>query len=117
GGGTARAAPARRLRRRPRRPARLHLRRRADPDPPRAARRGGADVPPPMIEARGISKRYGGLTVLSEVALSVPRGGILGLIGPNVAAKPTLFNVLPAFVRPDAGKVVFDGRDITPHSP
>jgi branched-chain amino acid transport system ATP-binding protein len=70
-----------------------------------------------MIEARGIFKRYGGLTVLSDVALSIPRGGILGLIGPNGAGKSTLFNVLTGFVRPDAGQVVFDGRDITRQSP
>ena len=70
-----------------------------------------------MIEARAISKRYGGLTVLSDVELSISRGGILGLIGPNGAGKSTLFNVLTGFVRPDAGQVLFDGRDITRLSP
>ena len=70
-----------------------------------------------MIEARAISKRYGGLTVLSEVGLAARRGGILGLIGPNGAGKSTLFNVLTGFVRPDAGSVLFDGRDITRLSP
>ena len=70
-----------------------------------------------MIEARAISKRYGGLAVLSEVELSARRGGILGLIGPNGAGKSTLFNVLTGFVRPDAGRVLFDGHDITRLSP
>src|SRR3954470_10482045 len=70
-----------------------------------------------MIEARGIAKRYGGLTVLSEVALSARRGSILGLIGPNGAGKSTLFNVLTGFVRPDAGQVFFEGGDITGLSP
>jgi ABC-type branched-subunit amino acid transport system ATPase component len=70
-----------------------------------------------MIEARRIGKRYGGLTVLSDVALSTSRGGILGLIGPNGAGKSTLFNVLTGFVRPDAGQVLLDGQDITRLSP
>ena len=70
-----------------------------------------------MIEARQISKRYGGLAVLSEVGLAVRPGGILGLIGPNGAGKSTLFNVLTGFVRPDAGQVLFGGRDITRDSP
>src|SRR5207237_6224834 len=53
----------------------------------------------------------------SEVDLAVRPGTILGLIGPNGAGKSTLFNVLTGLVRPDAGRVVFDGRDITRLSP
>ncbi len=70
-----------------------------------------------MIEARAIAKHYGGLAVLSDVDLLVRPGSILGLIGPNGAGKSTLFNVLTGLVRPDAGRVVFDGRDITRLSP
>jgi ABC-type branched-subunit amino acid transport system ATPase component len=70
-----------------------------------------------MIEARGIGKHYGGLAVLSEVSLAARAGRVLGLIGPNGAGKSTLFNVLTGLVRPDAGQVVYDGRDITRMSP
>ena len=70
-----------------------------------------------MIEARAIGKHYGGLAVLSEVNVSARPGRILGLIGPNGAGKSTLFNVLTGLVRPDAGQVIYDGRDITRMSP
>ena len=70
-----------------------------------------------MIEARGIVKRYGGLTVLGGVDMAVTPGRILGLIGPNGAGKSTLFNVLTGLVRPDEGSVAFEGREITALAP
>lgn len=70
-----------------------------------------------MIEARQVSKRYGGVRVLSEVSLAVPKGAIVGLIGPNGAGKSTFFNVLTGLVRPDQGRVLFEGRDVTVLSP
>jgi ABC-type branched-chain amino acid transport systems, ATPase component len=66
-----------------------------------------------VLSAEGISKRFGGLQALADVTFTVEEGEILGLIGPNGAGKTTLFNILNAVHRPDAGRVVFRGRDLS----
>jgi branched-chain amino acid transport system ATP-binding protein len=63
-----------------------------------------------------VTKRFGGLTAVREVSLEVRAGDLLGIIGPNGAGKTTLFNVIAGYYRPDAGRVVFDGHDITGRS-
>ncbi|GIX29434.1 ABC transporter ATP-binding protein [Pelomicrobium sp. G1] len=71
-----------------------------------------------LLEARGITKRFGGLEALSGVSLTVQRGEIYGLIGPNGAGKTTFFNVLTGFYTPDAGEIHFEGKPLdvgTPH--
>lgn len=68
---------------------------------------------PAAIETSGLSKRYGKVTALSGCTVSVPEGRICALIGPNGAGKTTLLNVLAGSLRPDAGSIVFRGRDIT----
>ncbi|MCU1463167.1 MAG: transporter related [Acidimicrobiales bacterium] len=65
-----------------------------------------------LLEATGISKRFGGIEALSELSLFVDAGDAVGLVGPNGAGKTTLFNCLLGLLRPDTGRVIFDGRDL-----
>jgi len=66
----------------------------------------------PRLEARSISKSFGGVQALHSVSLSVGPGEVLGLVGPNGAGKTTLFNCISGLLQPDAGSVLFDGRPI-----
>jgi branched-chain amino acid transport system ATP-binding protein len=70
-----------------------------------------------MLEATGLTKRFGGLLAVSDASLRVDAGSIVALIGPNGAGKTTLFALLSGFHRPDAGRVVFDGVDVTGQAP
>ena len=73
--------------------------------------------PQPLLEARGVTRRFGGLVAVNNVDLTIPDGAIVGLIGPNGAGKTTLFNIVAGFYAPTAGRVVFQGRDITGKKP
>jgi branched-chain amino acid transport system ATP-binding protein len=66
-----------------------------------------------LLVAEGITKRFSGITALDAVSLDVDEGEAVGLIGPNGAGKTTFFNCLLGLLRPDAGRVVFGGADIT----
>ena len=65
-----------------------------------------------ILDVRAISRRFGGLQALSEVTFSVSKAEIVGVIGPNGAGKTTLFSTLVGLIRPDAGTVTLDGRDL-----
>src|SRR4029077_563518 len=65
-----------------------------------------------ILEARGITKNFEGLTALSNVDFTIEEGTIAGLIGPNGAGKTTFFNIVTGLFRPTAGELMFDGRSI-----
>ncbi len=66
-----------------------------------------------LLHAEGIGKRFGGITALDDVELTVNTHEIVGLVGPNGAGKTTFFNCLLGILRPDAGTVAFRGLDIS----
>ena len=70
-----------------------------------------------LFEARHLHKRFGAQVVLEEINLSFAAGELSGIMGPNGAGKTTCFNVLTGRYRPDRGRVLFDGRDITGLTP
>ena len=66
-----------------------------------------------LLEARGVVKRFGGLTAVDRVDISVDAGEMVGLIGPNGSGKTTLFDCLSRVSSLDSGSIRFDGADIT----
>ena len=74
---------------------------------------GSAAVDAPVLEARDITVRFGGLTAVDGASLVVPRGQIVGLIGPNGAGKTTFFNCVSGLVRPTAGRVLLGAHDVS----
>ena len=66
-----------------------------------------------MLEIRGITKQFGGLTALKDVTFTVERGELVALVGPNGAGKSTLFNIIAGAFPPTGGQIVFNGRDVT----
>jgi branched-chain amino acid transport system ATP-binding protein len=84
-----------------------------------ALRRGGENVhaprlsAPPLFAGHNIHLDLGGRSILSDISLQVEKGEVLGIIGPNGAGKTSLFEVLSGRLQPKAGRVSFNGRDIT----
>ena len=67
----------------------------------------------PLLSVESSTKSFGGLLANRGVSLTIEAGEIVGLIGPNGAGKTTLFNCITGYMHPDAGRIVFAGRDIT----
>jgi branched-chain amino acid transport system ATP-binding protein len=70
-----------------------------------------------ILQVQGVTKRFGGLQALTHVTFDLPEGQILGLIGPNGAGKTTLFNTINGVYKPDEGRIVFRGQDVTGKKP
>ncbi len=70
-----------------------------------------------LLKLEQVYKSFGGLMAVRAMDLSVSDGEIVGLIGPNGAGKTTLFNLITGFYRPDAGRILFEDRDITRYGP
>ena len=66
-----------------------------------------------LLEARQIRKEFGGLVAVSDITFTIPEGAIVSLIGPNGAGKTTFFNMITGVYKPTAGRITFDGQDIT----
>lgn len=66
-----------------------------------------------ILKVEDLSKAFGSLVVTDGISLAMPEGQALGIIGPNGAGKTTFFNLISGALTPDAGRIVFQGRDIT----
>jgi branched-chain amino acid transport system ATP-binding protein len=67
----------------------------------------------PILSLQSVSKSFGALKVADDVSFELNAGEALGIIGPNGAGKSTLFNLITGNIRPDQGRVLIDGRDVT----
>jgi len=66
-----------------------------------------------MLEVQQLTKRFGGLAAVRDVDVRFEAGQINAIIGPNGAGKTTFFNLISGFYRPSAGRILFDGVDVT----
>jgi branched-chain amino acid transport system ATP-binding protein len=82
-----------------------------------SARRVAAQQGDSQLVVEGVSKRFGGVVAVQDVSLEVPRGAIVSIIGPNGAGKTSLLNMISGFYKPDTGRVVLEGQDITQKKP
>ena len=71
----------------------------------------------PVLETRGLGRRFGGLKAVDDVSFSVPAGQVLGVIGPNGAGKSTFINLVTGHIRPTSGQVLIQGHDMTGAKP
>ena len=72
---------------------------------------------PPLIEVENLTMRFGGLTALDALSMSVREGEVLGLIGPNGSGKTTFFNVLTGLYKASGGRIVYRGEDVIGKTP
>ncbi len=67
----------------------------------------------PFFEVKNLTKSFGGLNAINDVSFHVARDEMVGLIGPNGAGKTTMVRLIMSILRPDSGKIIFKGKDIT----
>jgi branched-chain amino acid transport system permease protein len=82
-----------------------------------AASRKFVDRSQPLLEIRGLRKSFGGIRAVAGLDLTVMPGRVVAVIGPNGSGKTTFFNLVTGLTRPDAGHVVFAGKDVTGLAP
>jgi len=82
-----------------------------------SARRAVAAEGDNQLVVDGVSKKFGGVVASQGVSLEVPRGSIVSIIGPNGAGKTSLLNMISGFYKPDTGRVLLEGQDITRKKP
>jgi branched-chain amino acid transport system ATP-binding protein len=80
-------------------------------------RNSGDSLGNAQLAVSGISKHFGGVRAVEDVALSVERGLLISIIGPNGAGKTSFLNMVSGFYRPDSGTIVFEGKDIVGSRP
>src|SRR5882762_7808774 len=81
--------------------------------PPAPQPRRGAIMAEPLLQVDRVSKRFDGLLAVDQASFAADTGRITALIGPNGAGKTTLFSIVTGFQRPTAGRILYDGTDIT----
>ena len=89
----------------------------SDSRPPTPITPDGPVAPPlqtgrTVLEARGVTKRFGGLIAVNDVALAIPERAIQSVIGPNGAGKTTFFNMVAGLYEPTEGQILFEGRNV-----
>src|SRR6476620_12366529 len=70
-----------------------------------------------QLSVAGVGKRFGGVTAVDDVSIEVPQGRIVSIIGPNGAGKTSLLNMISGFYKPDTGRILLEGQDITQKKP
>jgi branched-chain amino acid transport system ATP-binding protein len=70
-----------------------------------------------VLEARGLTKAFGGVVAVEEVTVTVPPAAVVGIVGANGAGKTTFLNLVTGYLRPDRGRITYLGRDITGRPP
>src|SRR5207302_1723855 len=78
---------------------------------------GERQAAPAVLEVFGLTKRFGGITAVDDVTFDLREHEILGLIGPNGAGKTTIFDLISGILTLDAGRIAFNGRDVTSWGP
>src|SRR5215467_15909988 len=82
-------------------------------DAPASAKKARAGAQVPVLRTEGLTRRFGGLTAVSDVNFQVNREEIRAIIGPNGAGKSTFFNCLTGVLPPSSGRIYFNGEDVT----